>query len=115
MTLSPDDCVRAIASQHNGLVTAPQALQCGLTRTDIATRIRRGEWRAIARGVYLVDADMYVDGIPVTTLWRAALLAHGSDYCLVGLTGAEAIGLVGLPPRDRDIEVARVGGGSRHV
>jgi hypothetical protein len=112
--ISPYERLRAFAARQNGLVTAAQAIRGGLSRDDVHSRLRRGEWRAIARGVYLLDADVYGDDLPPRTLWRAALLLHGDDACLAGATAAAAYGLVGLPPGPRDVEVALIDGPSRH-
>jgi hypothetical protein len=114
MEPSPDDRLRALAASQDGLVTAAQALRVGLSYDAIRTRRRRGEWRALARGVYLLDADMYLDGLADRVFWRAALLAHGPGVCLVATTAAAALGMVGLPRNMRDIEIAQVGGAARH-
>ncbi|HEX4654355.1 MAG TPA: hypothetical protein VH274_01295 [Mycobacteriales bacterium] len=65
------------------------------------------------RGVYLIDGDMF-DDVPEHLWWRAALHAHGANACLVGWTGARAIGAAGLPATDPTIDLALIGGGSRH-
>ncbi len=103
--------VRALAAKQDSLITAWQALHCGLTRYDIRTRIRRREWLALIRGVYLTEAELYVDGLPQPTWWRAALLAHGQGACLVGSTALRALGVAGLPAVDDHILEISVPGG----
>lgn len=61
------------------------------------------------RGIYLIDAELYAEGIPSRTWWRAALLAHGTDFCLVAGTGGRLFGMHGLPLDEPVVEVARIG------
>jgi hypothetical protein len=64
--------------------------------------------------VYLIEPERYVvDSLPMRTWWRAALLAHGPNTCLVASSGAGAFGLHGLPFRPATVEVAIVGGPPR--
>jgi hypothetical protein len=64
---------------------------------------------ALYRGVYLIDADMYADGLPQQTWWKAALLAHGPGFCLVAGSGGRAFRMHGLPLVEANIELAQVG------
>jgi hypothetical protein len=111
--LTPDQILRRIAATQQGLITAVQAICAGLDHVAIRARVRRGEWRALARGVYLIDADRYDEPLPDPVWWRAAVLAHGPGVCLVGRTGVEALGVQGVPGGYHPIELALVGGGSR--
>jgi hypothetical protein len=104
---------RRIAERQGWLVTAADAKAVGLLRSQVSAAVESGAWAPLLRGVYLVDADMYAD-IPVETWWRAALLAHGPTACLVGCAAARAHGAAGLPAVDAEVDVALVGGGSRH-
>ena len=104
---------RAIAGAQQWLLTASQARATGLSPGQINTAVRRKSAVALTRGVYLLDGDMF-DDVPEHLWWRAALMAHGRDSCLVGWTGARAIGAQGLPLTDPTVDVAVIGGGSRH-
>lgn len=110
----PIDLARAIAARQDGLVTTRQAQRVGLTYGDVRAFRRRGEWHPLTRGVNLLDAELFVDGVPERAWWRAALLAHGAEFALVGPTAAEALGMAGLPQHRDEIEVGWVGGRSRH-
>lgn len=112
-----DDAItraRHAAATSDWLITARQAAQCGLSREDIDRELRGGRWHAVQRGVYLLDADVYRDGLPQRTMWRAALLAQGGDACLVGTTAMRAHGAAGLPLPATVIEIGLIGGPSRH-
>ncbi|MBV9485450.1 MAG: type IV toxin-antitoxin system AbiEi family antitoxin domain-containing protein [Frankiaceae bacterium] len=111
--MSIDDRIAAIAITQNWLISARQCLMIGMTRDDIRTRVRRGEWVLMARGVYLVNADLHWDGLPEQAWWRAAVLSYGPGSCIVGVAAVSALGISGSPPGRRPIEVAKVGGGSR--
>ena len=61
------------------------------------------------RGVYLLDPELAADPAP-RIRWRAALLAHGRDVCLVAGTGARALGVHGLASDESVIELGHVAG-----
>jgi hypothetical protein len=86
---------RALAEKQHWLITAQQARAVGLTRSQVDSAVRRGIAVALVSGVYLLDGDMF-GVVPEHLWWRAALHAHGPDACLVGWTGARAIGAQGL-------------------
>src|SRR4051794_32045077 len=104
---------RAVASRQDCLITARQCMGVGLRPDDVKTRVRRGEWIALARGVYLIDADTRWDALEPRVWWRAALLSYGDDTCLVATTAVAARGVEGLPPGRHPIEIAKIGGGMR--
>lgn len=104
---------RSVAEGQHWLLTAAQARQAGLTPNEIDSARRAGFLMPLTQGVYLLDGDMF-DQVPEHLWWRAALLAHGPDALLVGWTGARAIGAQGLPLIDPTVDVALVGGRSRH-
>ncbi len=52
----PDQQVLTIARGHHGLITDAQARACGVTRSGITRRLRRGTWTRLHRGVYVVGA-----------------------------------------------------------
>jgi len=110
----PDwQAARAVAESQHWLLTAHQARAAGLTHDQMRTAVRRGVAMPLVDRVYLLDGDMF-DAVPEALLWRAALLAHGPAACLVGWTGARAVGAQGLPTSDPTVDLAIVGGGSRH-
>lgn len=100
---------RTLAERQRWLLTAEQARAAGLLPSQVSGQIRSGAWLPLLRGVYLIDADMF-EQLPVQMWWRAALLAHGPDGCLVGRAGARANGCQGLPIEDSEIDVAVIGG-----
>jgi hypothetical protein len=104
---------RAVAESQHWLLTTAQARAAGLTRSQVDDSVRRGVSKVLVAGVYLLDGDVFRD-VPEHLWWHAALLAHGDETCLVGRTGARAIGAQGLPAHDTSVDVALIGGGSRH-
>lgn len=111
--MAPDQLVNATANAQDGLVTTAQALRCGLTTSDIRSRVRRREWLTLTRGVQLINAELYSDGLPERTWWRAALLSQGEQSFLVASTAVRAFGIAGLLAQRPVIEVAVPFGVSR--
>lgn len=103
--MTPPD-PRVLAAQQDWLISASQALTCGLSRQDIRQLVRRGEWLAVTRGVYIIDADLYADGLQSRIWWRAALLAHGPQSFLVASTALRAFGVAGLVGHENAVEIA---------
>lgn len=103
---------RQVAERQQWLITAAQLRELNLTRSEIDGWLRSRGGRAVLRGVYLFDADMYEE-LPESAWWQAALLMHGPAAMLVGRTGARAFGVQGLPAYDDALEVGIVGGVSR--
>ncbi len=104
---------REVAGKQGWLLCAGQARAAGLTPHQIRVALRNRGLASLYPGVYLLDPDLAGEA-PLRTWWSAALMAHGPRSCLVGWTGARAIGAAGLPPADPSIDVAVVGVGSRH-
>lgn len=84
-----------------------------MSRYDVQSRLDRGEWLAITRGVYVIDPDLYADGLTARMWWRAALLAHGPGSCLVSATALRVFGVAGLPATETEIEVTVTEGSAR--
>jgi hypothetical protein len=83
------------------VVSAAQARGVGLSDDAIRARCRRGEWRELFRGVYLVDADTCVGcSPPRRTVIGAGMLVAGPHAVAVRQTAAELWGLGGLPADD---------------
>src|SRR3546814_6245747 len=53
-TTTPDERAGRVAQQHHGLITAAQALRCGISSTEVSRRVARGRWQRLARGVYRI-------------------------------------------------------------
>ncbi|MDG9678879.1 type IV toxin-antitoxin system AbiEi family antitoxin domain-containing protein [Micromonospora sp. DH14] len=93
------DVVRRVAAVRDGVVTLGQARAAGLTTHEVQRLCRAGRWRVVARGTYLVDADLY-DGVPRTARIRAAVASFGPAAAAVLATAAELHGLAGLRSTD---------------
>jgi hypothetical protein len=82
-----------LAELQNGVVTARQALDAGLTKSVISARLHYGRWRRMHRGVYATFS-----GKPprIAVLW-AAVLSAGPGAMLSYRTAAELSGLSDTP------------------
>src|SRR5215831_6957588 len=82
-----------IASRQAGAISRQQLLAAGLTSQMIATRLERGRWQQLYRGVYAAFT-----GPPPRKAWLwAAVLRAGPGAVLSHLTAAELHGLLDLP------------------
>jgi hypothetical protein len=79
-----------IGSVGHGVVTRGQLLNAGLTRKEIAARVRKGALIRVHRGVYRVGHR--APSIEATYL--AAVLAAGEGALLCGRAAAHLLGLV---------------------
>lgn len=50
--MTPDQRALALAARQGGVITLPQAVSCGLSRSGIKRRVDRGDWRRIFRSTY---------------------------------------------------------------
>lgn len=107
------DAARAVATEQQWLLSADQARCAGLTPAEIRHALRAGGLSSVYAGVYLFDPDLVTE-LSWPQWHRAALLAHGSDACLVGWSAVRAAGGEGLPMSDPTIDVAVLDVGSRH-
>ena len=99
-----DARIHALARQQHGVLSVAQVRRLGLRRDEIATRVRRGEFRSLWRGVVLIDADMY-DEVPWVARVQGALLRHGPD-AVVGLgTAARLLGIAGADTPAENVDV----------
>ncbi|WP_433389099.1 DUF559 domain-containing protein [Micromonospora sp. KLBMP9576] len=69
-------------------MTLGQARAAGLTVHEVHRLCRAGRWRAVARGGYLIDADLH-DGVPRRARIRAAVASFGPAAVAVLGTAAE--------------------------
>ncbi|WP_328851044.1 hypothetical protein OG994_23910 [Micromonospora globbae] len=88
--------VRRIAAARDGIVTLAQARAAGLTVHEVQRLCRSGRWRSLARGSYLVDADLRED-VSRRARIRAAVASFGPAAVAVLQTSAELHGIAGLP------------------
>jgi hypothetical protein len=90
-----DEELARIASGGHGVVTRTQLLKAGVTRHEIAARVRRGNLIRVHRGVYRVGHQA-----PSTEArYLAAVLAAGEGALLSGKAAAHLLGLVkGVAP-----------------
>ncbi|HLI40809.1 MAG TPA: type IV toxin-antitoxin system AbiEi family antitoxin domain-containing protein [Streptosporangiaceae bacterium] len=91
MTVEMPASLRNLIRIQHGVFSRDQAIQAGLTRDMIKSRVRRGTWRRLAPGVYTV-----LTGRParMPRLW-AAVLAAGPGAVLSHETAAELHGFAG--------------------
>ncbi|WP_237569323.1 DUF559 domain-containing protein [Mycolicibacterium lacusdiani] len=75
-----DDLLRL----HDGVVTASQARQIGMSNDAVERRVRSGHWRRCSRGVYFVDDRPFTDAARI----RAAVWSYGPRAVGSGLTAA---------------------------
>src|SRR5215211_4009354 len=85
----------SLASAAHGLVTRAQLLQHGVSRTEIAHRLAKGQLLRVHRGVYRVGHE----APSIEASYLAAVLASGPRSLLSGPAAAHLYGLVrGRPP-----------------
>lgn len=76
---------RQLLDEQHGVVTTAQARAAGMTTPELRSRVARGEWTRLLRGVYSVTSGTLTRA---QGLW-AALLAGGPDAVLSHATAAE--------------------------
>jgi very-short-patch-repair endonuclease len=91
---SSDHSWRAVAAAQDGVLTLRQAADAGLSPSDVKVRVRRGEWRGLLRGAYLIDADMHTETPPRALIRAAALVVPTGVVC--GRSAAAVLGLRGV-------------------
>src|SRR5215211_9385318 len=80
----------SLASAAYGLVTRAQLLQHGVSRTEIAHRLAKGQLLCVHRGVYRVGHE----APSVEARYLAAVLACGDGARLSGLAAGHLWGLL---------------------
>ncbi|MFC0507377.1 type IV toxin-antitoxin system AbiEi family antitoxin domain-containing protein [Micromonospora costi] len=91
---------RRVAATQDGIVTLADARGAGLTVHEVQRLCRTGRWRPLARGSYLVDADVS-GGISSRARIRAAVASFGPGAVAVLATAAELQGIAGFRPTDQ--------------
>ncbi|WFE37755.1 type IV toxin-antitoxin system AbiEi family antitoxin domain-containing protein [Micromonospora sp. WMMD998] len=102
---------RRVAARQDGMVTLAQARAAGLTVHEVHRLCRAGRWRALARGGYLIDADV-CQFVPRRARVRAAVESFGPAAVAVLGTAAE-LHLIGGLPRNGPIHVSVPGSRAR--
>jgi very-short-patch-repair endonuclease len=95
-----DDYLR----RQDGVLTLPQARRAGLSQDAINRRVRAGNWRRCAPGVYFVDDRPFTDGARI----RAAVWGLGARATASGLAAAWWHRLTQYAPETVDATVPRV-------
>ncbi len=104
-----DRLVARIAARQHGLITYPQLVGLGLSRSAIARRVSRGALYRVHRGVYAVRyPELSCHGE-----WLAAVLALGSGAALSHRTAAALWGLLPVRGPRIDVTVPTTGGRAR--
>lgn len=96
--------------QQDGVITLLQANGVGLSNSAIQRRVRAGDWRRYARGVYFVDDREFSDAARI----RAAVWAHGEHAAASGLAAAWWHRLTMFPPDIVEVTVPRNSHGRSH-
>src|SRR5438270_9693669 len=93
---SADQAVAGVASRQLGLITIAQLSLAGLSRGEIASRLRRRILHRLHRGVYLVGHTVPLPGAGEL----AAVLACG-ETAAVSHRSAAALWRLAAPPEDK--------------
>lgn len=107
--MSAERLIGEIATARQGCVTRAQMIAAGVSRAQIASRVRSGMLLRRFRGVYVLAHDA---PIPFQED-RAALLATGDGACLVRRSAAHGWGLLHAPPEVVELTVPGSRGRSR--
>lgn len=91
-------------------MTSVQARQAGLSDQSVQRRVRAGQWRRCAKGVYFVDDREFTDAARV----RAGVWGYGENAVASGLTAAWWHGLTRFAPDIVDVTVGRTATGRCH-
>lgn len=95
---------------QDGVITSAQARQAGLSDQSVQRRVRAGEWRRCAKGVYFVDDREFTDAARV----RAGVWGYGENAVASGLTAAWWHGLTHYAPDIVEVTVGRTATGRCH-
>ena len=95
-TQTTTQLIGQLAASSHGVVTRPQLMRAGVTREEIAERVRSGALLREHRGVYRVGHR----APSLEARYLAAVLACGEHACLSGPAAAHLYGLLkGAAPR----------------
>lgn len=115
VTAPPDPDVRilALARLQSGVLTVAQLRALGLGADAVRTRVRRGQYRRLWRGVIWTEAELHPEP-PWRTRATGALLLHGPAAKLGLQSAATALVIAGADARNDDIHVVLPRGNERH-
>ncbi len=102
-----NDCLR----RQDGVLTLADARRCGIDRHAVHRRVRAGNWRQCARGVYFVDDRPFTDAARV----RAAVWSYGARAAASGLAAAFWLELTRFPPDIVEVTVPRDSNGRKRA
>lgn len=92
-------------------MTLADARRCGIDRHAVHRRVRAGNWRQCARGVYFVDDRPFSDAARV----RATVWSFGARAAASGLAAAFWLGLTRFPPDIVEVTVPRDSNGRKRA
>jgi very-short-patch-repair endonuclease len=104
------DVLTEYLRQQDGVITLAQATLCGLSESAVNRRVRSGQWRRCASGVYFVDDRPFTAAARV----RTAVWSYGGRATASGLTAAWWHGVTKRPPDIVEITVPRNSHGRCH-
>ncbi|OBB75941.1 type IV toxin-antitoxin system AbiEi family antitoxin domain-containing protein [Mycobacterium sp. 852014-52144_SCH5372336] len=93
--------------RHDGVLTLGQARLMGMSRSAVHRRVRSGQWRQCARGVYFVDDRPFSDAARI----RVGVWSCGETAVASGLTAAWWHSLTRFAPNLVDVTMPRNGSG----
>lgn len=88
---------------HDGVITLAHAQRAGLSQSAVDYRVRTGQWRRCAPGVYFVDDREFTDRARI----RAGIWAYGDRAVASGLTAAWWHQLTQYPPGIVEVTVPK--------
>ena len=89
--------------RHDGVITLAQARRAGLSEYAVRRRVRSGQWRRCALGVYFADDRPFTTAARI----RAAVWSRGSQAVASGLAAAWWHGLMTVAPDPVEVTVPR--------
>ncbi|QEN16150.1 DUF559 domain-containing protein [Mycolicibacterium sp. ELW1] len=89
--------------RHDGVITLAQAQRAGLSEFAVRRRVRSGQWRRCALGVYFADDRPFTPAARI----RAAVWGRGPRATASGLAAAWWLGLIATAPDTVEITVPR--------
>ena len=95
--------IEAYLRRQDGVITLAQARRSGLSHSAVQRRVRAGQWRRCAAGVYFADDRPFTTAARV----RAAVWGRGSLATASGLTAAWWLGLMTIEPDECEVTVPR--------
>ncbi len=89
--------------RQDGVITLGQARRAGLSEFSVRRKVRSGQWRRCAAGVYFADDRPFTTAARI----RAAVWGLGATATASGLTAAWWLGLMTTAPDQFEVTVPR--------